>query len=54
MHFATDRVLFSVTAVVSTQRYYDGFLYLMNILHCSGGFRIIAPETADLSGHHTH
>jgi oligosaccharide reducing-end xylanase len=22
------------------QRYYDGMLYLMSILHCSGNFRI--------------
>jgi oligosaccharide reducing-end xylanase len=25
------------------QRYYDGMLYLMSMLHCSGNFRIIEP-----------
>ena len=25
------------------QRYYDGMLYLMSMLHCSGNFRIITP-----------
>jgi len=25
------------------QRYYDGLLYLMNMMHCSGNFRIIGP-----------
>ena len=25
------------------QRYYDGLLYLMNVMHCSGNFRIIGP-----------
>ena len=28
------------------QRYYDGMLYLMSILHCSGNFRIIEPRPA--------
>ena len=27
------------------QRYYDGMLYLMSMLHCSGNFRIIEPMT---------
>jgi len=26
------------------QRYYDGMLYLMSLLHCSGSFRIIEPQ----------
>ena len=26
------------------QRYYDGMLYLMSMLHCSGSFRIIGPR----------
>jgi oligosaccharide reducing-end xylanase len=26
------------------QRYYDGMLYLMSMLHCSGNFRIIEPK----------
>jgi oligosaccharide reducing-end xylanase len=26
------------------QRYYDGMLYLMSMMHCSGNFRIIAPR----------
>jgi oligosaccharide reducing-end xylanase len=33
------------------QRYYDGMLYLMSMLHCSGNFRIIMPERAR---QHTH
>jgi oligosaccharide reducing-end xylanase len=28
------------------QRYYDGMLYLMSMMHCSGNFRIIRPEKA--------
>jgi len=26
------------------QRYYDGMLYLMSMMHCSGNFRIIMPQ----------
>jgi oligosaccharide reducing-end xylanase len=26
------------------QRYYDGMLYLMSMMHCSGNFRIIEPQ----------
>ena len=26
------------------QRYYDGLLYLMSMMHCSGNFRIIMPQ----------
>jgi oligosaccharide reducing-end xylanase len=28
------------------QRYYDGMLYLMSMMHCSGEFRIWAPAHA--------
>ncbi len=28
------------------QRYYDGLLYLMSLMHCSGNFRIIGPGAA--------
>ena len=28
------------------QRYYDGMLYLMSMLHCSGNFQIIEPQRA--------
>jgi len=27
------------------QRYYDGMLYLMSLMHCGGNFRIIEPQT---------
>ncbi len=34
-----------VTPVPSgEQRYYDGMLYLMSMMHCSGNFRIIMPQ----------
>jgi oligosaccharide reducing-end xylanase len=33
------------------QRYYDGVLYLMSMLHCSGNFRIIEPQATKGSGH---
>jgi len=33
------------------QRYYDGMLYLMSMLHCSGNFRIIEPGGTNSSGH---
>jgi oligosaccharide reducing-end xylanase len=32
------------------QRYYDGLLYLMSMMHCSGNFRIIMPEGAHRTG----
>lgn len=32
------------------QRYFDGMLYLMSLMHCSGEFRIIEPETAKRYG----
>lgn len=25
------------------QRYYDGMLYLMSLMHCAGQFRVIGP-----------
>ncbi len=31
------------------QRYYDGMLYLMSMLHCSGNFRIIEPTVQSSS-----
>jgi oligosaccharide reducing-end xylanase len=30
------------------QRYYDGLLYLMSMMHCSGNFRIIGPQGAPI------
>jgi oligosaccharide reducing-end xylanase len=27
------------------QRYYDGMLYLMSLMHCSGNFRIWPPTS---------
>ena len=35
------------------QRYYDGMLYLMSMMHCSGNFRIIEPQAVNGSGHAT-
>lgn len=35
------------------QRYYDGMLYLMSLLHCSGNFRIIQPPSNPRSTHAT-
>ena len=32
---------------VGEQRYFDGMLYLMSMLHCSGNFRIIEPLKAN-------
>ncbi len=36
------------------QRYYDGMLYLMSMLHCSGNFHIIEPMGTDRSSGETH
>jgi oligosaccharide reducing-end xylanase len=36
------------------QRYYDGMLYLMNMMHCSGNFRIIMPAHASRAEHNSH
>ena len=33
------------------QRYFDGMLYLMSMMHCAGEFRIIAPQS---EGHRHH
>jgi oligosaccharide reducing-end xylanase len=33
------------------QRYYDGMLYLMSMLHCSGKFRIIEPQEVNGGAH---
>jgi oligosaccharide reducing-end xylanase len=32
------------------QRYYDGMLYLMSLMHCSGNFRIIEPQRSRQAG----
>jgi len=36
------------------QRYYDGLLYLMSMLHCSGNFRIIEPMGTNRPRRDTH
>jgi endo-1,4-beta-D-glucanase Y len=36
--------LWNTPAPSGEQRYYDGMLYLMSMLHCSGNFRIIEPR----------
>jgi oligosaccharide reducing-end xylanase len=33
--------LWNIPIPSGEQRYYDGMLYLMNLMHCSGNFRII-------------
>jgi oligosaccharide reducing-end xylanase len=33
--------LWNVPIPSGEQRYYDGMLYLMSMMHCSGNFRII-------------
>ena len=33
------------------QRYYDGMLYLMSLMHCSGEYRIIGPQAAGAKAH---
>jgi oligosaccharide reducing-end xylanase len=38
--------LWNIPVPSGEQRYYDGLLYLMSMMHCSGSFRIIAPENA--------
>jgi oligosaccharide reducing-end xylanase len=32
-------------------RYYDGMLYLMSLMHCSGEYRIIGPQAAGANAH---
>ena len=36
------------------QRYFDGMLYIMSMLHCSGNFRIIEPAKQNSSKPRTH
>ena len=36
--------LWSLPIPSGEQRYYDGMLYLMSLMHCSGNFRIIMPQ----------
>lgn len=40
------RSLWSAPVPSGQQRYYDGMLYLLNFLHCSGRFRIWKPRPA--------
>ena len=35
--------LWNAPVLSGTYRYYDGLLYLMGLLHCSGEFRIWSP-----------
>jgi oligosaccharide reducing-end xylanase len=36
--------LWNAPVPAGEQRYYDGMLYLMSMLHCSGNFRIVEPR----------
>lgn len=36
--------LWNTSVPSGEQRYYDGMLYIMSIMHCSGNFRIWAPQ----------
>ncbi|MGC1186958.1 MAG: hypothetical protein WA871_06155, partial [Candidatus Acidiferrales bacterium] len=36
--------LWSTPISSGQKRYYDGMLYLLSLLHCSGRFRIYAPR----------
>ena len=36
------------------QRYFDGMLYIMSMLHCSGNFRNIEPAKQSSSKPRTH
>jgi oligosaccharide reducing-end xylanase len=38
------RELWNMPVPSGEQRYYDGMLYLMSMMHCAGEFRIIAPH----------
>lgn len=40
------RALWDAPVPSGQQRYYDGMLYLLNFLHCSGRFRIWKPQAA--------
>ncbi|AKC87922.1 glycoside hydrolase [Pseudoxanthomonas suwonensis] len=44
------RALWEQPVPSGTSRYYDGMLYLMALLHCSGDFRAWLPEAEDGSG----
>ncbi len=46
--------LWSTPIPSGEQRYYDGLLYLMSMLHCSGSFRIFEPAATHLSRPGTH
>jgi oligosaccharide reducing-end xylanase len=37
--------LWNMPIPAGEQRYYDGMLYLMSLMHCSGNFRIIEPKS---------
>jgi oligosaccharide reducing-end xylanase len=39
------QALWDATIPAGQQRYYDGMLYLLSLLHCSGRFRIWGPQT---------
>jgi oligosaccharide reducing-end xylanase len=36
--------LWDMPVPAGEQRYFDGMLYLMSMLHCAGEFRIIGPR----------
>jgi oligosaccharide reducing-end xylanase len=42
--------LWTVPVPSGEQRYYDGMLYLMSMMHCSGNFKIIEPREAAMKG----
>jgi oligosaccharide reducing-end xylanase len=46
--------LWSTPIPAGEQRYYDGMLYLMSLLHVSGNFRIIDRRQADSSTQHAN
>jgi oligosaccharide reducing-end xylanase len=41
--------LWNTPVPTGEQRYYDGMLYLMSMLHCSGNFRVIGPKEKERS-----
>ena len=40
------QALWDMPVPAGEQRYYDGLLYLMSLMHCSGNFRIIGAPAA--------
>ena len=36
--------LWATPVPAGEQRYFDGMLYLMSMMHCAGEFRIIGPK----------